>query len=169
MRIAPFPDARWWPIVSRSVMVAIVLALGGCSTQVETRGGRAPTNPAIASDPIGESRASATAPEEFRNWNPAQSCGDVVLPQGRFSPDASAIACMDRAFTGAGAELGTLSLTTEGDPIITFYLVGPDIDGVLVYTDGTHDSYGEKVWSRQSCPGITSLIDQCTGITAGTA
>jgi hypothetical protein len=99
-------------------------------------------------DPIAASRQSADAPVEFRMREPLPSCGNIELGQGEIVPDA-AWECMNAAFE-SGAELAVVQPTTEGDPIVTFYRVGPSIRGMDVITDSTLDTYGFG-WLVQRC------------------
>lgn len=99
-------------------------------------------------DPIAASRQSDDAPAEFRQREPLPSCGDVELAQGETVPD-QAWACMNAAF-GGGGELAVLQPTVEGDPIVTFYRVGPDIRGMDLIIDSTLDTFGFG-WLVQHC------------------
>jgi hypothetical protein len=102
---------------------------------------------------IDESRASQDAPEEFRTRPQLPACTDVVLDQGAQIPDAS-VACIETAGP-EGAELAVVQPTTEGDPIVTFYRVGPGIDGIEIWDDATRDTFGDKKWHRAECATIS--------------
>lgn len=119
----------------------LMIALVGCVQS----GGQVADWPA---DPIASSRQSDAAPAEFRQREPLSSCGNIELVQGETVPD-SAWACMDAA-SGSGAELTVVQPTTEGDPIVTFYRVGPNIRGMDVITDSTLDTFGFG-WLVQHC------------------
>lgn len=128
----------------------VAVAVTGCTTSVFPP-------PSTISYPfsaqlIDESRASTDAPSAFRDRAPLPSCGDIVLEQGEEIPDA-AVACMRSAMLGAGGELAVVRPTTEGDPIVTFYRVGPGIRGATVFTDMSHDRYGGGGWDIVSCSG----------------
>jgi hypothetical protein len=128
-------------IARLAVTVGVALALAGC-----VHGGALPGP--WPDDPIGSSRQSEGAPAEFKNREPLTTCGDVELSQGEGVPD-SAFACLNDAF-GSGAELAVVQPTVEGDPVVTFYRVGPNIRGMDVFTDFTLDSFGSG-WSVQHC------------------
>lgn len=94
---------------------------------------------------------SSNAPTAFRDRDPLALCGEVVLDQGDTIPIA-AMACLESAASGAGAELAVARPTTEGDPIITFYRVAPTIDGVDLFIDSSRDAWGSADWAQKSCP-----------------
>ena len=135
-----------------AVVVALIAgALAGCAP-TETYPARSPW----PEDPIASSRNSATAPTAFRERDELESCGEVVLKQGESVP-ADAAACVDAAFA-SGAELVVLGPTTEGDPIVTYYRVGPAIEGMEIFIDSTLDQWGFG-WSHQLCAAATSFLD----------
>ncbi|MFD6135926.1 hypothetical protein [Isoptericola sp. NPDC060257] len=100
----------------------------------------------------------------FDAREPLPSCGDVTT-----RPDldveepsaalAEAYACLDAAAAGEGAELVVRSLTVEGDPIVEYWRTGPGIDGLEIYTDGTQDTFGDQVWSHQTCPETETVTE----------
>ncbi|BDZ41632.1 hypothetical protein GCM10025865_09310 [Paraoerskovia sediminicola] len=85
------------------------------------------------------------------------SCGELNLSQGEEEP-ASARECLDEAGT-AGAELTVTSPTTEGDPITTYFRVGPGIDGMEMWVDATQDAYGSGEWELWRCPETVTAVD----------
>ena len=99
---------------------------------------------------------SANAPASFRDRPDLASCGEVVLEQGEGIPDDAA-ACLESSFT-SGAELVVSGPTTEGDPYITYYRVGPDIEGIEIFIDSTRDRFGFG-WAHQLCPDATGLLE----------
>jgi len=108
------------------------LTLGSCGT---------PTQPGL------EPPQSFTAREQL------PSCDPVDLSQGEVVPDA-AWSCLDGA-SEEGAELVVTMPTTEGDPIVTYYRVGPKIQGVELFIDNSADAYAgieDRGWSHQLCP-----------------
>jgi hypothetical protein len=57
----------------------------------------------------------------------------------------------------AGVEVVATTLTTEGDPVTTYYRVLPGGAGVEVFTDATADSFGSGEWSHERCPDVAAL------------
>ena len=122
-----------------------------------------PADPAATAEPtpewfgsyaeqLAESKRSGAAPEAFVTRKPLFSCGDFVLAPGATVPEV-AWDCLTAGVEG-GAELVIVRSTTEGDPIITYYRVGPGIDGVETFTDTSFDSFGSGDWERTTCaPG----------------
>ena len=132
------------------VVVPGLLVLAGCAMGATNGSGYPyPFTTAI----IDESRSSADAPEEFRTRTPLPACDDVVLDQGTQIPDAS-VACIEEAGSD-GAELAVVQPTVEGDPLVTFYRVGPGIDGMEIWDDATRDTFGDKRWHRAECETIS--------------
>ena len=104
------------------------------------------------------------APVEFTDRAPLPSCGEIVLDQGETIPE-DALDCMEAAVEADGGELKVTSPTVEGDPIVTYYRVGPGIDGVDMFIDGTADAYGAGTWIHENCPGDATISEfgGCTG------
>ncbi|GEL93458.1 hypothetical protein [Cellulomonas composti] len=90
---------------------------------------------------------------------PTGTCGEIVLGQGEQVP-ATAWACLDAA-TGTGATLVVTFPTTEGDPIVTTYRVGPDVDGLEITTDATQDRFGgpDAGISTETCPDTVTAAE----------
>lgn len=135
-----FPRA----IQTITITVGVMLVLTGCAN-----------GPGVYPDGwpdglIDRSRTSSDAPAEFKDREPLASCGDLELGQGEPIPKA-AFDCLNDAHD-TGAELVVAMPTTEGDPIVTYYRVGPDIIGMDVFTDATLDAYG-GTWYVQHCRG----------------
>jgi hypothetical protein len=132
-----------------AVVAAGMLLLSGCAVNGTTHSGYDyPFSVSI----IEESRTSSSAPAEFRDRDPLPKCEDVSLEQGTQIPDDS-VACVEKAGP-EGAELGVVQPTTEGDPIVTFYRVGPGIDGIEIWDDATRDAFGGG-WHRAECATIS--------------
>lgn len=98
------------------------------------------------------------APPEFTDRSPLASCGEIVLARSETVPPG-AIRCMDEAAGEAGAELSVSSLTTEGDAIVSYFRVGPQIDGIDLFVDATADSFGPRTWSYQHCTGDVTISE----------
>lgn len=96
-------------------------------------------------------------PAGFTNRPPLTPCGEIVLGYGETVPSA-AVNCMDDAHT-TGAELRVSSSTTEGDTIVSYFRVGPHIDGIDLFIDGTADSFGPGTWSHQRCRGDAAISE----------
>jgi hypothetical protein len=133
------------------VFVALALVLVGCVIPYPGPTGNPPPE-----DPITSSRNSPAAPATFRERAELASCGEVVLDQGESTPDDAA-ACLDAGFA-SGAELVVVGPTTEGDPVVSYYRVGPAIQGMEIFIDSTLDQWGFG-WSHQMCAEATSFID----------
>ena len=134
-----------------------------------------PAEPVASGDPtpewfggyaerLAESKRSGTAPELFLTRTPLFSCGEFVLGQGATVPQ-NAWDCLAAGVDG-GAELVIVKPTTEGDPIISYFRVGPDIDGVDVFTDSSLDKFGVEGWRQESCsiidaPGA-AMLSECS-------
>lgn len=126
-------------VVAPALVALLALAVAGC-------GG----SPGPASSPTDPLAARA----------PLTSCGTVDLGQGEAVPE-TAWDCLDQA-TDAGAELVVSTPTTEGDPIVTYYRVGPGIDGLEVYVDNRADRFAgvdDRGVTRQLCPATTTAQD----------
>lgn len=109
------------------------------------------------------SQSSPEAPAEFRDRTPLSLCPVVVLEQGKAMPDDT-FDCLNNGFD-SGAELVLIQPTTEGDPVVTYYRVGPDIDGVDMYTDMTVDKFGSG-WHIQHCTTTTN-VNELSGCVEG--
>ena len=131
------------------LFAAGALLLAGCSMAPTTRSGY---EYPFSVDIIDESRTSSSAPAEFRDRDPLPQCDDVSLEQGTQIPDAS-VACVEQAGP-EGAELGVVQPTTEGDPIVTFYRVGPGIRGIEIWDDASRDPFGGG-WHRAECDTVS--------------
>ncbi|MFD6178165.1 MULTISPECIES: hypothetical protein [unclassified Isoptericola] len=103
--------------------------------------------------------------DAFAAREPLPSCGEVTARPdlGEGEPKAElteAFACLDAASArGEGAELLVRSLTVEGDPIVEYHRVGPGIDGLEIYVDGTQDTFGERIWTYRSCPDTVTAAE----------
>ncbi len=100
-------------------------------------------------DKLAESKRSGIAPEAFTNRKPLFSCGEFVMGQGAEAPSAG-WDCL-AAHLDTGAELVEVTPTVEGDPIISYYRVGPDIDGLEYFNDPTFDTFGADTWTHLVC------------------
>ncbi|MBN0041792.1 hypothetical protein JN535_16650 [Cellulosimicrobium cellulans] len=129
-----------------------LLVVAGCATT----GTPAPADDASTSpgaDVVGE----AAPPSAFVNRDPLDSCGDLRLDQGESVPD-DAYRCLDDA-AATGAELVVTLPTTEGDPIVNYYRVGPGIEGLEIFVDATRDTYGSGQWAHLRCPAAESASE----------
>lgn len=115
-------------------------------------------------DRLDESKRSRLAPDTFRERKPFLSCGEFVLDQGAEVPQA-AWDCLAGGVAD-GAELVEVRPTIEGDPVISYYRVGPGIAGVEIYYDASFDAYGSGEWSRTLCkldPASPDVVGECPG------
>ena len=108
-----------------------------------------------AGDRSADDRAAELA---FLNREPLHSCGEVTLEQDDLQIPEDAVACMD-ATLGSGAELKVTMPTTEGDPIVPYYRVGPGVDGLEIYSDNRADAFRGTDWDLQRCPGTTTIAE----------
>ncbi|MGT2426912.1 hypothetical protein [Amnibacterium kyonggiense] len=114
-----------------------------------------PARPAPAASVIARSTDSPNAPAAFKDRSPARSCGRIEVEQGATVP-ADRIACL--AATPAGdRELVVVSATIAGGPVVRYYRTGPDVDGVVIFEDGTAVRPGGR-WRRIDCR--SGRIDQ---------
>lgn len=108
-------------------------------------------------DRLEESKRSESAPAAFRDRTALFSCGDFVLDQTMEVPP-EAWDCLAGGVDD-GAEVTIVRPTTEGDPIITYYRVGPEIDGMEYFTDPTLDKFGADTWEHMLCAVGTHPLD----------
>ena len=102
--------------------------------------GSAPTGASVGTLDLGRHAVAAS-----------RGCGEIVLGQGEAVPD-EAWACLDGA-RETGAVLRVTALTTEGDPVLTVYRVGPYVDGLEITTDWTQDRFaGDQTVTVETCP-----------------
>ncbi|MGN7704195.1 hypothetical protein [Cellulosimicrobium sp. 22601] len=142
--------------MSRTTRVAILvqvlaglLVVGACATT-----GSQPPADDVPTPSGARGDGDAVAPAAFVDREPLDLCGDVRLDQGESVPD-DLFRCLDAA-AATGAELVVTMPTTEGDPIVSYYRVGPRIDGVEIFVDATRDAYGPREWAHLLCPDATS-------------
>ena len=144
--------------------VAAVLAvagavLAGCASPISGPDPAPSYSYPYTSDILDESRASADAPQDFRERPPYPPCPDVLLLQGEQIPD-DAVACIEHAGP-EGAELAVVRPTTEGDPYVMFYRVGHGIEGLEIWEDATRDAFGGG-WHLATCSVVSVLTpDDC--------
>jgi hypothetical protein len=65
---------------------------------------------------------------------------------------------------GGGAELVVTAMTTEGDPITSYYRAVPGQPGLEIYLDSTRDRFRAADWSYLRCPDARGVDDlgHCT-------
>lgn len=151
----------------RRLWVAPALALiilSGCSPAPAPPAADAsrtePPSPAIAPELgsltpqdqhiVDASRSSLAAPEQFRRRSHLPSCGQIR--QGPTDPKPRKFPCLQPSNQRLGAELVLLRRTVEGDPIIQYVRVCPDIEGVEIFSDNTQDRFGVKEWTHIKVP-----------------
>ncbi|WP_284292442.1 hypothetical protein [Luteimicrobium album] len=112
-------------------------------------------------------QGSSPTPSWFADREPLSPCGSVTSAPGSDGAlPADALACL-AAGAHDGAELTVGSYITEGDLIVSYYRVGPGIDGIEVITDATRDAFGPREWRLDRCPDATSVTDLGTCAPAG--
>lgn len=107
---------------------------------------------------ITASRADVAAPRDVRPTPGRFSCGEVVLLPAGTLPHAER-ACLESHIGRSAAELVVIQRTTEGDPVISYYLTSPALHGYDLTTDQTRDRFGDQRWLQERCRP-TSTIDQ---------
>lgn len=100
-------------------------------------------------DRLAESKRAGNAPDAFLARKQLFSCGEFVLDQGETMP-AAGWDCLAEHVED-GAELVEVVPTTEGDPIISYFRVGPEIDGIEIFFDSSFDKFGSGEWEHQVC------------------
>jgi len=115
---------------------------------------------ALATSALAGCSSQSAPPEEFTDRTPLTSCGQIVLGHGDTVP-TTAVDCMTDAHD-VGAELRVSSVTTEGDTIVSYFRVGPKIDGIDLFVDGTADSFGPRTWTYQHCRGDVTISEYGT-------
>ena len=113
-----------------------------------------PADPAVPSDRDNTSRP----PSEFTSRAIFPSCGSTAAKDAGFSvvdvlPD-SAMDCLNRARAQRGAGFQSTTITTEGDPITTYYRVRPGTADVEVFVDKSRDPFSSNGWSHYTCTAI---------------
>ncbi|WP_238985789.1 hypothetical protein [Kineococcus radiotolerans] len=100
--------------------------------------------------------AGGRAPAAFRERSAVPQCASITVPQGGPASSALQDCLLGAAAQREGAEVLVTSLTTEGDPIKTYYRVVPGGE-VEIFTDATADSFGSGKWSHDWCPDVAAL------------
>ena len=128
--------------------LALLSVLTGCAQAY-------PIPRAPQGNPIDAARALSDAPEEVRNGDAANTCGEFALDQGDGVP-TEAVDCLSTALASQQeAELAWTLPTTEGDPLVYFAFVGGGNDEVTVITTNAFDSYGgDPTWTSTSCADV---------------
>lgn len=88
-------------------------------------------------------------PVAFTTRADLESCGALKLEHGEEVPQEAEQCLIDGR--SEGAELEVRHSTPEGDPVVRYYRVGPEIDGVEVFIDATEDKFGSGSWERIRC------------------
>ncbi|WP_432534891.1 hypothetical protein [Kineococcus arenarius] len=106
--------------------------------------------------------ASGRPPQAFTDREPYPRCPPVTVAQGQASEEQAAAAPWEACLLSAGAqrdgaEVRVTSLTTEGDPITTYYRRAPGGGGVEVFIDATADSFGSGEWEQLRCADVAAL------------
>lgn len=109
-------------------------------------------------DPFTLARTAPDAPEEIRDPASVTSCGQLVVRVAAGLP-RDATDCLERSIGSKRAELAVARSTTEGDPVVTFYLTYPDLVGYDVVVDQRQDSFSSGGFSRYRCAGARTLDD----------
>lgn len=150
-------------IVGSALAVLVALSLSSCATSSASSSEPSRESAQMHSTPplpygwhddlLEVSQSSPEAPAEFRARAPLSLCPVIVLEQGKGMPE-EAFDCLNNGFD-SGAEMVVVQPTTEGDPVVTYYRVGPGVEGVDIFADMTADRYGGG-WQVLHC---TTTID----------
>lgn len=140
------------------VLATVALLAAACGSRTDAGDGATPdtdTEP-TAAPPTAPVTVSATH-AQFLARDHLPPCDPVVLAQGEAVPPES-WTCLDDADDETGAELVVTAPTIEGDPIVTYYRVGPAIAGLEIYVDSTKDAFGDSAnpWQYESCPATVA-------------
>jgi hypothetical protein len=136
--------------VALLAMLIAVLAVSGCVSSF-------PGEQTLPKDLFTAARQSEKAPKGFNDGLSRTSCGEVTLGQGEQTP-ADAVDCINSAIGTLNAGLAIVAVTTEGDPIVTFYRTSATAPGVEIFTDSQFDRYGSKTWTHENCPKTTIIV-----------
>ncbi|MEH3156699.1 MAG: hypothetical protein PGN29_15695 [Gordonia paraffinivorans] len=102
-------------------------------------------------------------PLEFTSRTALPSCGSATAEDAASSASDvlldSAMDCLNRARASLGAEFRSTTITTEGDPITTYYRVRPRTIDVEVFVDHTRDAFSSAGWTHYTCPAIAVSRD----------
>ncbi|NTV39511.1 MAG: hypothetical protein HGA51_06085, partial [Demequinaceae bacterium] len=93
----------------------------------------------------------------FTSRTELTACGAIDTVTSTPSAITDAWTCLDQAIS---AELIVTTTTEEGDQIVSYYRVSPDIDGLEIFRDATADTFAspeDRRWSHQECPGTVSV------------
>jgi hypothetical protein len=131
-------------------MLIAVLGISGCTSS-------SPGEQTLPKDLFAAARQSDKAPEGFDDGLSRTSCGEVTLGQGEQTP-TDAVDCINSAIGTLNAELALVAVTTEGDPIVTFYRTSATAPGVEIFTDSQFDRYGSKTWTDENCLKTTTIV-----------
>ena len=101
----------------------------------------------------------ALAPADFRNRQDLPQCPAITVPQGGVTSPQSWECLLDDGARGRGAEQQVTTLTTEGDPVSTYYRRLPGRDGLEVFVNNSQDSFGSGRWEYTWCPEAVSPDD----------
>ena len=136
--VAETPPRRPVPLVTLLGVVLLLLAIG------------------TGAWVVWQLSAGGRAPAAFRERSAVPRCAPITVPQAQPVPTALKDCLLSAGAQREGAEVLLTSLTTEGDPIKTYYRVLPG-EGVEVFTDATADSFGSGEWSHDRCPDVAAL------------
>jgi hypothetical protein len=98
-----------------------------------------------------EARALPDAPAAIDDPDASIDCGSVWLGQGEAIPIES-LDCLARYAGDENVEFRLSRPTTEGDPIISFFVGEPEAEALDVYTTSHWDKWGEDGWTHTRCP-----------------
>ena len=99
--------------------------------------------------------AGSAAPSQSPGTYP--SCGQYRTPPLRPTawPPRANRCILEARQQGRKARLVIVSVTVEGDPIVSYVFVRGRILPVLVVVDATRDDFGPRVWTQRECGRLT--------------
>lgn len=113
---------------TRTAILAILLASAACSKPSED-------------------------PDFFTNRLAFPSCGEGKITNASSGStfQDSQVECMKSSRAAGGSELTLRSITTEGDEIVSYIRILPNVENVEIIVDKSQDEYSEQGWISYSC------------------
>lgn len=105
-------------------------------------------------------------PDFFTNRLTLPSCGEIKKTNASSGStfERSQVECMESSRTAGGSEFTLRSTTTEGDEIVNYIRILPNVEDVEIIVDKSQDEYSEQGWTSYSCsiPELTeNSITDC--------
>lgn len=161
-----------WPrLLAAGTLAGVLATTAGCTSGTAVSG---PGTGGAPDDPIAAARQLDGVSGVVSEGDSSETCGEVRLDQGEPLPPEIGACLADRSAAGRPGEAAWTTPTTEGDPIVSFAVVGPDIDGVQIYSTSAFDAFGgsdsvRESWTVVQCadPGDVTMLGRCTELFEG--